>query len=92
MTEPTIIEQPTTASVEALKAKLWRKNVVGLSREQLAERIAYSSASIQLFERGYDYTGRPLGERAWRRYRRACAGVHLPDFDWNDPNHEETNA
>ncbi len=82
MTDPTIIEQPSTIALEAARAKFWRKSVVKLRREELAAKIGYSVQTIQLFERGYDYTGRPLGPRAWKRYRLVCAGITIPDFNW----------
>ncbi len=78
---PTIIEQPTTAVVEAAKAKFWRKRMA-LTRRELAERIGYSPSAVALFEQGYDHRGRAIGERAWRRYRLVCAGLGR-EFTWN---------
>lgn len=82
---PTIIEQPSAAAVEACKAKVWRKSVMKITRRELAVIAGYSEQSIQLFERGYDYRGKPIAERAWKRYRLVCAGLHVPRFDWSDP-------
>lgn len=67
------------------KAKRWREKV-GLSHDQLAELVGYSRESIFLFEKGfrYDERGRTArgkvrriatNERAFQRYRMACAGV-----------------
>lgn len=72
---PTIIEQPSTAATEAARAKFWRKSIVKLSRVQLGKMTGYSTQAISLFEQGYDHNGKPLGERAWKRYRLVCAGL-----------------
>lgn len=82
MTMPTIIEQPTTATVEATRAKLWRKNVARMSVNELSAATGYSRASIQVFERGYRPDGKTLSARTWRRYRLVCAGLGSPDFQW----------
>lgn len=82
---PTIIEQSSAAAIEATKAKLWRKNVVKLTRKELGKRTGYSVQAIQLFERGYNYAGAPLKARTWTRYRLVCAGLHVPQFDWSEP-------
>ena len=73
MTPPTIIEAPTAAVVEAARAKFWRKRM-RLTRRELAAQIGYSLSAISLFEQGYDHRGKPIGERAWRRYRLVCTG------------------
>lgn len=78
------------------KAKRWRERT-GLSHDQLAELVGYSRESIFLFEKGfvYDERGRTArgkvrtratNERAFHRYRMACAGVHATlngsTFNW----------
>lgn len=80
--KPTVIEQPASAAMEAARAKFWRKNVVKLERRELADRIGYSVSAISLFEQGYDAHGRPLGKRAWQRYRLICAGLTVKNFTW----------
>ena len=79
---PTIIELPSRDATEAARAKFWRKAIVKLSRRQLADRIGYSTQAIGLFEQGYDHKGRPLGERAWKRYRLVCAGLVSKEGAW----------
>lgn len=79
---PTIIEQPSSDAVEAAKAKFWRKAVRRLTRKELARVTGYSVQSISLFEQGFDHSGRPLGTRAWNRYRLVCAGLDNPSFTW----------
>ena len=78
------------------KAKRWREKV-GLTLDQLAELVGYSRESIFLFEKGYRYDERgktargkvrkiATNERAFQRYRMACAGVQASlkgqTFDW----------
>lgn len=75
MNSPTIVNLSSLSTAEAAKAKFWRKNVMKMSRAQLCKAIGYSLSSISLFEQGYDHNGKPLGERAWMRYRLACAGL-----------------
>jgi hypothetical protein len=82
MTTPTIIEQTSASATEAARAKFWRKAVVALSRDELARAIGYSVSAISLFEQGYDANGRPIGARAWRRYRLVCAGLGVANFTW----------
>ena len=82
MHAPTIIEQPTAEAREAARAQFWRKNVAKMTRIELGKALGYSAQAIQLFERGYDYKGRPLGRRAWTRYRLACAGLGVKNFTW----------
>lgn len=79
---PTIIEQPSSAATEAAKAKFWRKAVLKMSRKQLSAATGYSTQAIALFEQGYTQNGKPLGERAWRKYRLVCAGIGVPNFTW----------
>lgn len=78
---PTIIEMPSNDAVEAAKAKYWRKSR-RLTRKELSLVTGYSVRSIGLFEQGYDHFGRPLGSRAWNRYRLVCAGLDNPSFTW----------
>jgi len=80
-TRPTIIEQPSTDAVEAAKAKYWRK-ARRFTRKDLARVTGYSVRTIGLFEQGYDQFGRPLGPRAWNKYRLVCAGLDNPTFHW----------
>lgn len=75
MHAPTIIELPSKNATEAARAKFWRKTIVRLTRKELAERIGYSTQAISLFEQGYDHRGKPIGARAWKRYRLVCAGL-----------------
>ena len=82
MTRPTIIELPSRDATEAARAKFWRKSIARLTRKDLGEKIGYSVAAIGLFEQGYDHRGRPIGERAWRRYRLVCAGLGVKNFTW----------
>lgn len=79
---PTIIEQPSTDATEAARAKFWRKSVARLTRKELGSRIGYSVQAIALFEQGYDHRGKPLGARAWTRYRLVCAGLGVKNFTW----------
>jgi hypothetical protein len=79
---PTLIELPSAVAIEAARAKFWRKAIARLTRKQLGEKIGYSTQAISLFEQGYDHRGRPIGERAWRRYRCCCAGIGIADFAW----------
>jgi hypothetical protein len=79
---PTIIHQPSLAAVEAAKAKFWRKSVRRLTCKELARATGYSVSSIGMFERGYGNDGKPLGPRAWARYRLVCAGLDNPEFRW----------
>lgn len=70
---------------EHLKAKRWREKTK-LSVAELAEKAGYSIEAVYLFEKGFTYDARgkdgkdkirtkPHDDRAWRRYRMACAGV-----------------
>ena len=81
MPRPTIINQPSTDAVEAAKAKYWRKSR-RLTRKELARATGYSIQMIGVFEQGYDHDGKPLGPRAWKKYRLVCAGLDNPDFAW----------
>ena len=82
MTVPTIIELPSRGAAEAARAKFWRKTVARLTRTQLSLETGYSVSAISLFEQGYDHKGRPIGERAWKRYRLVCAGLGVKNFTW----------
>lgn len=86
---PTIIEQPSAAATEATKAKFWRKSR-GLTRKELAALTGYSVSAISLFEQGYDHKGKPLGERAWRRYRCCCAGIGIAEWNWGAGERDPT--
>ena len=77
MTPPTIIEQSSAAVAEGVRAMVWRKNVLLLSRGELGKLIGYSPDAVKRFERGMAANG-----RARLRYRRACAGLSRPTFDW----------
>jgi len=85
MHSATIIEQSSACLTEAAKAKWWRKNVIKLSRFDLAVRTGYSVQAIIVFERGYRSDGVPVKEKAWKRYRAVCGALHRPEFDWRDP-------
>lgn len=64
-------------------ARLWREKM-GLTREQLSERIGYSTSMIRDFEAGA-IRGRntPIGEPEWRRYKLACAAIDAGlEFNW----------
>jgi hypothetical protein len=91
---PSIIEQPTDCARKAARAKWWRINTVKLSRAQLSERTGYSIETIGFFERGYNDSGRAIGDKEWRRYRMACAAVQCgcDDFDWHGPRREILSA
>lgn len=69
---------------ESERALYWRKHVVKLTREQLAKRTGYSVTAIQIFERGRNWLDVDATENAWKKYRLACAAVHLGvhHFDW----------
>jgi len=82
MTVPTIIELPSRGAAEAARAKFWRKTVARLTRTQLSLETGYSVSAISLFEQGYDHKGRPIGERAWKRYRLVCAGLMAKKGAW----------
>lgn len=71
----TIRAEPT--SREHHKAKWWRKNVARLSVDDLALHTGYSRRAIYQFEEGCNGDGALHPESAWRRYRMACAGVHI---------------
>jgi DNA-binding XRE family transcriptional regulator len=76
---------------EHVKAKRWRESL-GLSHEQLGERIGYSREAIYWFERGMtpprNYVnklkkGRAIDPFVWRRYKMACAGYAAGrTFNW----------
>ena len=83
--KPTIIEQPHAAAVEAAKARYWRK-ARKMTCKELARLTGYSVSSIGMFERGYGSNGRPLGPRAWNKYRLVCAGIENPAFTWGMSN------
>lgn len=69
---------------ERLACELWRKNVMGLTRPELAELTGYSRAAIQNFERGVNIsTGAKVKPREMQRYRMVCACVMAGlTFDW----------
>lgn len=69
---------------EPQRARHWRETVVKLSREQLAKRTGYSVTAIQIFERGKNWLDVKATENAWKKYRMACAAVHVGvnGFDW----------
>lgn len=73
MKRPTIIE--TNGSREPAQATWWRRNVMHLSHEQLAELTGYSARAVYAFEQGCNSHGKPHPAWAWLRYRRACQGV-----------------
>lgn len=60
---------------EAARAKWWRKNIARLTIAQLCALSGYSKNSINMFERGYRYDGKPITPAAWRRYRAVCGGL-----------------
>jgi hypothetical protein len=73
MKRPTIIE--TNGSREPAQAAWWRRTVVQLSPDRLAELTGYSPRAIYAFEQGVNGKGKPHNPKHWLRYRRACAGV-----------------
>lgn len=80
MNAPTIIEEGQRR--EAAKAKWFRHNVLRMSVAQLAHATGYSGQTIQNFERGYGHDGKRISPQQWTKYRLACAGLTVPDFDW----------
>lgn len=68
----------------AAAAKNWRMQVARLTLPQLARRTGYSVAAICIFERGCDYSGRPVKPSGWKTYAMACAAVHwgAHEFDF----------
>lgn len=71
-----------------VRCKAWRK-AMGLTRVQLAKAAGYSVQAIQIFERGYNYAGLPIKDRAWRRYRLVCAGMTRSAFNWEHGGGDE---
>jgi DNA-binding XRE family transcriptional regulator len=78
---------------ELVKAKAWRFRR-NLTQGELAYEIGYSVSAVSYFERGVmppragETVSRPMGARAWRRYRMLCELVELrlrlgrQPFDW----------
>jgi hypothetical protein len=64
-----------TSSREPEQAAWWRRHVVGLSQDQLAQETGYTAETIFFFERGTNRRGRPIAQREWMKYRATCAGV-----------------
>jgi hypothetical protein len=71
----TILEMPTTALTEAAKAAWWRRNVVKMAPDMLAQLTGYSVSAIYQFEHGVTRRGKPHKPKAWLRYKVCCAGV-----------------
>jgi hypothetical protein len=65
------------------KAKAWRiRN--GYQKAALSKLTGFSRTSIDEFETGfYRKDGRPIGERAMRRYRLICAAISHGNADWD---------
>ena len=80
---PTI--RPETQA-EHHKAKWWRRTVVKLSIDRLAELTGYSSRAIYLMELGCTASGKRVSPWVWTRYKMACTGVHYTlnrkPFEW----------
>lgn len=72
---------------ESTQAAHWRRSVVKLSHQQLAELTGYSARAIYAFEQGTNGRGKPHKAWAWQRYKRACQGVDAEirgkrSFNW----------
>jgi hypothetical protein len=80
--QPTVINLPSLDAAEAARAKFWRKNIAKLTRKELSKATGYSLSTIALFEQGYDHNGKPLGSRAWKRYRLICSGLMASKGAW----------
>jgi transcriptional regulator with XRE-family HTH domain len=64
-------------------AKNFRESM-GWSPEELAERTGYSRTSVYLFERGLDFNLNTCSDKAWHRYKLACAGAALlENYKWH---------
>lgn len=87
MTEPTLIEQPTTAAREGAKAKWWRKTFARMTKAELAALTGCTIKEINCFERGYGDDGKRIEPDKMNQYRMVCAGLC---FDWDrTPNRTE---
>lgn len=69
---------PTNDAPEHERARYWREHIMGLSRRELAERLAMSVSRIEDMERG-NVRGdeRPIDPASMTRYRLACAAITL---------------
>jgi hypothetical protein len=67
------------------RASWWRRRIVMLRVEQLAEMTGYAPRTVFRFE-----SGEVSDEQSWTRYRMSCLGVHAmlrgwrtgAGFDW----------
>ena len=65
------------------RAAFWRRRIVLLKPERLAELTGYNWGTIYRFERGQNSAGDgPPPADAWRCYKMACAGVHARLHGW----------
>lgn len=60
---------------EGSRAQHWRQRIMGLSIKELADLTGYSVTAIRCFEANANTSGEIIGEKAWQRYRMACAGI-----------------
>jgi transcriptional regulator with XRE-family HTH domain len=69
---------------EGAKAKRWREELMGLSREALSHRCGFSRSAIARFENGcYETTGKPIPPREMQKYKLICAALESGlSFDW----------
>jgi transcriptional regulator with XRE-family HTH domain len=76
--------RPPSTAPEHVKALWWRKNIVNLSRAELAALVGVSESRIADIEAGATRgTGAKIDQDTMTRYRMACAAVSLGiKFDW----------
>lgn len=68
---------------EHQRASYWRRRLMLLRPEQLANLIGYSSRQIYQLETGMANDGKHTTDPAvWRRYKLACGGLHAFVHGW----------
>jgi hypothetical protein len=68
-------QEPPGLISEGARAAWWRQRIMRLEIKELAELTGYSVTAIRCFESNANTAGELFGEKAWQRYRMACAGV-----------------
>lgn len=75
---------PARSAPEHEKARWWRESKMGLTRDALAPLLGLTVSAIADYETGKQRsTGQKISDKAWRRYRLACAALDTRKGDWN---------
>ena len=79
---PTIREETARQRAESARAIWWRKNVMRMTVGELSLATGFSKRAISYLEAGCTSRGRPIGARAWLRWKLACRGLQAKRGGW----------